>query len=1208
MAPTPTQSNFARLWQPSQVEAADAGEVSQLRSGSTGAPAADRLPGTHTTRSVPPLAKMTALHGSARLQEPKPDLLSTSFSLSRFAYVRSLDGRPVLESPLSQFRITLTDPRAASLLLEFIEPRSGKAPGERAGLPAHLTAAFAQLLWAGGFLAIAPEPPELRMWDFYNLVFHGRKRWHDSASLSDQSRISKRESFPVVKLPMSANIHVLPPPRLEAASRADQTLTVVMEARSSIRDFDDENPITLEQLGELLYRVGRVKSLFNSKDKFDHLSTSEPVDQEATLSSRPYPGAGARYELEIYPVVRHCKGLDSGMYHYDPLKHWLEKIKDGQDSNVATLIDDASSKTSRKGKAQVLFVVAARFGRMFEAYPAIGYSLILNDVGVLYQGLYLMATAMGLAPCALGEGDAESFGRATGLEFLEESVVGGFVVGTPRKEVTDTAANSAPYVAAPGGSERRSIGGSDANMGAGQSTLSRHSHDLDGRLPGLRRLRDLTPGDPRVTIVVLDGDPDLSLSCFRGGHFSKKYPFWHERAKPIAVHEHALYRRISDSGLSDEELQKRLVAAFPPSVLFRIIGDRHSTHITSTIAGRTGSPAPGLAPDCRVIVVPLNEAGDPGEFMSPLNLARAFDLARELGAHVIHCAACVPTQTDEPHELLARAVKSCLEHNILIVAPAGNDSGECRCIPGVIPQTLAVGALRDDGRPFKFNNWGGNYSVDGLMAPGEGILGAQPCTEQPIRQKGTSMAAPVVTGVAALLMSRQMQIGQPINAEAVREALLTTARPCDPAVVDHPERCLRGVIDLSAAMESLFGSGGGVGALRNLPLLFGSDMVALQSGISRKSSDNTAPDMSRQAIAPSASGVVAQAAAHGPVVDPLGESVLVVTRDGAVKQSTAHSGLVFALGRLSFDLGSEIGRQTLEQRMAQGVRAGELPGANPEEPRDLIAYLRRYPDERKCIIWTLDIDGVPVYALQPKGPYAEAIYEVLLEILAAEILPQDVADFVEVVSIPARREGRVVELLSRTKIPVVALTDLRGIYGWQINALVNEVVASTPRNGGGPDDDTLRGALADFLRKVYFKLHNQGLTSRDRAMNFAATNCLQAASAFAKALAERRVLETIIVEKSPVCRMHSDCWEVYLTFYDPEDEKRARRLCHFTVDVSDMMPVTVGGIKSWTQRRATIEKNSWLGRQDSNLGMAESKSAALPLGYAPTAPGACPIA
>ena len=34
--------------------------------------------------------------------------------------------------------------------------------------------------------------------------------------------------------------------------------------------------------------------------------------------------------------------------------------------------------------------------------------------------------------------------------------------------------------------------------------------------------------------------------------------------------------------------------------------------------------------------------------------------------------------------------------------------------------------------------------------------------------------------------------------------------------------------------------------------------------------------------------------------------------------------------------------------------------------------------------------------------------------------------------------------------------------------------------------------------------------------------------------------------------------------------------------------------------RSPTHKSVWLGRQDSNLGMAESKSAALPLGYAPT--------
>ena len=40
---------------------------------------------------------------------------------------------------------------------------------------------------------------------------------------------------------------------------------------------------------------------------------------------------------------------------------------------------------------------------------------MLKHVGVVYQTWYLVATAMGLAPCALGGGDAELFGEAAGL-------------------------------------------------------------------------------------------------------------------------------------------------------------------------------------------------------------------------------------------------------------------------------------------------------------------------------------------------------------------------------------------------------------------------------------------------------------------------------------------------------------------------------------------------------------------------------------------------------------------------------------------------------------------------------------------------------------------------------------------------------------------------------------------------------------------------
>ncbi len=49
--------------------------------------------------------------------------------------------------------------------------------------------------------------------------------------------------------------------------------------------------------------------------------------------------------------------------------------------------------------------------------------------------------------------------------------------------------------------------------------------------------------------------------------------------------------------------------------------------------------------------------------------------------------------------------------------------------------------------------------------------------------------------------------------------------------------------------------------------------------------------------------------------------------------------------------------------------------------------------------------------------------------------------------------------------------------------------------------------------------------------------------------------------------MHSDCWELYLTFHDPLDMKRAEKIFQFTVDVSDMLPVTVGEVRSWARRR-----------------------------------------
>ena len=52
--------------------------------------------------------------------------------------------------------------------------------------------------------------------------------------------------------------------------------------------------------------------------------------------------------------------------------------------------------------------------------------------GVLSQAMYLAATAMGLAPCAIGGGDADLFARAAGTDYYAETSVGEFLLGSPR--------------------------------------------------------------------------------------------------------------------------------------------------------------------------------------------------------------------------------------------------------------------------------------------------------------------------------------------------------------------------------------------------------------------------------------------------------------------------------------------------------------------------------------------------------------------------------------------------------------------------------------------------------------------------------------------------------------------------------------------------------------------------------------------------------
>jgi len=115
------------------------------------------------------------------------------------------------------------------------------------------------------------------------------------------------------------------------------------------------------------------------------------------------------------------------------LLHALERLAAPGPASEA-LLDQASATLGGAGRPQVLLVVTARFQRLSWKYRSMVYALVLKHVGVLYQTLYLIATDMGLAPCAMGGGDSDLFAEVSGLDPLVEASVGEFALGSREVE------------------------------------------------------------------------------------------------------------------------------------------------------------------------------------------------------------------------------------------------------------------------------------------------------------------------------------------------------------------------------------------------------------------------------------------------------------------------------------------------------------------------------------------------------------------------------------------------------------------------------------------------------------------------------------------------------------------------------------------------------------------------------------------------------
>jgi SagB-type dehydrogenase family enzyme len=335
--------------------------------------------------------------------------------LSRFAYLRRVRGEGLLEIPFPRTQIVLHDNACAHAIVLLMEPRTRRelqtavAPESQ-----HAVGALIDVLYQLSIVCDADrdEPEAMRSWEFHDLLFHARTRmWADDEPVGATMRFGvhppQSSDFPHR---YSTGPMILPKPKLHALIANDRPFTDILECRRSLRDGGGP-PISMEQLSEFLYRAARVRSGLNG--------TSPEAD-------RPYPSAGACYELELYVLVRRCRGIGHGLYHYRPDVHGLRHIEADQRS-LNHLIEDARAATGG-ADPHIVFIIAARFLRVSWKYEAIAYSLVLKNVGVLFQTMYLVATAMRLNPCAVGAGNARLFAKATGLDPLEEGSVGEFIL------------------------------------------------------------------------------------------------------------------------------------------------------------------------------------------------------------------------------------------------------------------------------------------------------------------------------------------------------------------------------------------------------------------------------------------------------------------------------------------------------------------------------------------------------------------------------------------------------------------------------------------------------------------------------------------------------------------------------------------------------------------------------------------------------------
>jgi len=643
---------------------------------------------------------------------------------------------------------------------------------------------------------------------------------------------------------------------------------------------------------------------------------------------------------------------------------------------------------------------------------------------------------------------------------------------------------------------------------------------LSARLSGLDTLWQATQGSPEICIAIIDGRVATDHPCFAGAQLS-----------------------ALDNLPIDNTTDKTASA--------------HGTHVASILFGQHTNSVYGIAPNCRGLLISGFVEHEDGQILpcSQLDLARAIALAVDAGAHIINISAGQLTASGEAEPYLSQAVQLCADNGVLIVAAAGNDGCECVHVPAAVASVLAVGAADATGHPLAFSNWGSAYQQQGILALGENILGAVP-NGKTITRTGTSFATPIVTGIVALLLSLQHQRGNIPDPLAIRTLLLQSVIPCTSEHEADCQRFLAGQLNISNAHHRLVSNVRTSSTVSSHPFntttAFSDDFHAARSNVNMRGELSPMTDESAQTqpitdvaeplpnpelVTPPTPVTLTQASSAELQVLP--QEVTPSDCAGGCKSSSKPQ-MTYVLGQIAYDFRSETIRDSFIQ---QGV-------INPYDPAQILTHLETNPWAAESIVWTVQQEQTPIYALTASGAFAAETYLRIRTFLKEQVTGQS-----ETASFPGY-SGSGTQLMNGMTVPLL-MVNLRGMYNWKITDLAKTALGESYK-------EAEKESLINFIHRVHYEMRNLGTAPQERALNFAVTNAFQAAQVLSDSIRNNHHLDTIEVERSPLCRPNSECWDVKLTVFNPEQRlNHARHVYRFTVDVSDIIPVTVGQVRDW---------------------------------------------